>query len=120
MKTPLLVTLFAFLSSGCLVGPAQAQSRRDDVNYTRGMPNGCTGVVQTTPGRFVLQECTLNGTVRVKPVVTRVIGRGIVQLTFPASHANYSDYYCSSLAPGLPTYSRDHYECTASGWRLSR
>jgi hypothetical protein len=121
MKTPLLMTLFALLSAGSLVSAVQAQPKRDDVSYSQSMPSGCTGVVQTAPGRFVLEQCSLDGTVRVKPVATRVIARGIVQLNFPASHANDSGYYCSGVAPGLPAgYSRDAFECTASGWRRAR
>lgn len=121
MKTPLLVTLFALLSAGCFVGPAHAQPRRDDVSYIRSLPSGCTGVVQVAPGTFVLEQCSRDGTITVKPVTTRVIGRGIVHLSFPATHSKDSGDYCSRVAPGLPAgYSRDAYECTAAGWRRSR
>lgn len=121
MKTPLFVTLFALVSSGCLAGAVQAQPSRDDYGYTRTMPSGCTGVAQVAPGRFVLEECSRNGTITVKPVATRVIGRGVVQLRLPASHANYSGYYCSRVAPGFPSgYSRAAFDCTASGWHRVR
>ena len=91
------------------------------MTYTRSMPSGRTWVAQASPGRFVLEECSRSGTIKVKPVTSTVMGSGIVQLTCAGSHANSSDYYCSGVAPGLPSgYSREVFDCTAAGWRPSR
>lgn len=98
---------------------ADAQSYRDDTSYTRGMPNGCTGVKKLSASRFVLEECTLNGVKAVKASSAKTLGKGIALLTFGGSHSNYSGYYCSAMATGLPQgYSRQQFKCTSSGWQL--
>lgn len=98
---------------------ATTQPRKDDVNYTRSMPNGCTGVTKLSAKQFILEVCDpRGGNQKVSPVSVRTIGEGITLLKFDGSNSNYSGYYCSEIAIGFPQKgTRGHFTCTSSGWR---
>jgi len=97
---------------------ANAQPRRDDIYYTRAMPNGCTVVKRLSAYQFVLEECSRSGVQIIKASRTKILGEGITLLTFSGIHSNYSGYYCSSFARGLPQgYSRTYFKCTSTGWQ---
>jgi hypothetical protein len=121
MKRLNLIGACALIATTLACTGAHAQPTRNDLQYSRSMPSGCTGARKTSSDQLILEECTMNGTRPVQPSLTRRIAKGVVQLTFGGADSNHSGYYCSTIAAGMPTgYSREAFACTASGWQPGR
>lgn len=121
MKRLDLIRAGALLAMTLACAGAHAQPSRNDLQYSRSMPSGCTGARKTSSDQFILEECTMNGTRTVRPSLSRRVAQGVAQLTFSGADSGHSGYYCSTIAAGMPTgYSREAFACTASGWRPGR